>query len=224
MADLPDEKTAQSTASSHESDRPGGALKAGPPMRKIVQFLVAAYVVAMFFAILYFLVKLWPLSAAGATERTEFFWGDVTLAADIRLLLIVAFAGALGAYVHLATSFADYAGNERLAASWVWWYVLRPFIGMALAEVVYLAVRGGLLNSGATATPAAISPYGVAAMSSLTGLFSRQATDKLREVFETLFRTQQKVERKDALPRTNTPGQGDANAEGGKAKAAGAGS
>jgi hypothetical protein len=31
-------------------------------------------------------------------------------------------------------------------------------------------------------------------------LFSKQATDKLREVFETVFRTRQKVERKDALP------------------------
>jgi hypothetical protein len=62
-------------------------------------------------------------------------------------MLIAVLAGALGAYVHLATSFADYAGNERLMASWGWWYLLRPFIGMALAEVVYLSLRGGLLSA-----------------------------------------------------------------------------
>src|SRR4051812_50180972 len=88
------------------------------PMPKVLQFLVAGYVFAMFIAILYFLLKLWPLSITGAPERTEFFWGEVTLPLDVRLLLIAAVSGALGAYVHLATSFADYAGNERLTSSW----------------------------------------------------------------------------------------------------------
>jgi len=201
----------------------GSGIKPSVPMSRAVQFLVAGYVVAMFIAILYFLVKLWPLGTAGAPERTEFFWGDVTLNADIRLIFIAALAGALGAYVHLATSFADYAGNEQLTSSWGWWYLLRPFIGMALAEVVYLAVRGGLLNTGGTAGATAISPYGVAAITALTGLFAKQATDKLREVFETLFQTQQKVERKDALQITSAPAQPDAPAETSKAQAAGAG-
>jgi hypothetical protein len=79
------------------------------------------------------------------------------------------------------------------------------------------AIRGFQVKYG-------LSPYGVAAMSALTGLFSKQATEQLREVFETLFRTQQKVERKDAVPRTNAPGPGDASVEVGKAEAAGAGS
>jgi hypothetical protein len=133
-------------------------------------------------------------------------------------MFVAAIAGALGAYVHLATSFADYAGNERLTVSWGWWYLLRPFIGMSLAEVVYLALRGGLFTAGGSST-GSISVYGVAAVSSLTGLFSKQATDKLREVFETLFRTAQKVERKDALPSI---GPGSPAPEG-KAGAAAAG-
>jgi hypothetical protein len=194
----------------------------GPPMPRILQILVAGYVLAMFVAILYFLVKLWPLGTTGTQEWTEFFWGGMTLATDVRLILIAALAGALGAYVHLATSFADYAGNERLTASWVWWYLLRPFIGMALAEIVYLAVRGGLFNTGASAPANVISPYGVAAITALTGLFSKQATDKLREVFETLFRTQQKVERKDSLSSTGTLVQ-DTTAESNKAQATSAG-
>jgi hypothetical protein len=151
-----------------------------------MQVTIAIYLLATFVSTVYFLVKLWPL-------------GDQqTVPLDIRLLLVAPLAGALGASVHLATSFADFAGNERLSASWTWWYIFRPFIGMALAEIVYLAIRGGLFNTSAGAPN--VNPYGVAAIAALTGLFSRQATDKLREVFETIFRIEQKVERKDPLP------------------------
>ena len=157
-------------------------------MPRTTQFAIAIYLGAVLVSTIYFLVKLWPTG------------GQQTIPLDIRLLLIAPLAGALGAYVHLATSFADYAGNERLTASWTWWYVFRPFIGMALAEIVYLAIRGGFFSAEAAGTPNAINPYGIAAVAALTGLFSRQATDKLREVFETLFRTEHEVERKDALP------------------------
>ena len=180
---------------------PGGRLTPGKPMPKPLQYGLGVYVTGMFFCLLYLLVKTWPLNVASPFEKTEFFWGTVTLPAEIRLMFVAAIAGAFGAYVHLATSFADFAGNEQLKVSWGWWYLLRPFIGMALAEVVYLSLRGGLLTGSGGAT-GAISVYGVSAVAALTGLFSKQATDKLREVFETLFRTTQKVERKDALPST----------------------
>jgi hypothetical protein len=189
----------------------------GRQMPKPMQYSLGAYVIAVFFVLFYLMVKTWPLNL-NAVESTEFFWGTVQLPPEIRLMFVAALAGALGSYVHLATSFADYAGNERLTANWGWWYLLRPFIGMALAEVVYIALRGGLINGGAGNATAAMSPYGVAAIGALSGLFSKQATDKLREVFETLFRTEKKVERKDALPMT--PPAPPA----GKATAAGAGS
>ncbi len=177
----------------------GTSLPPGNPMGRGAQILIATYLLATFVWAAYFVVKLWPPSASDAPQTTDFLWGRVTLPLDIRLLLIAAVAGALGACVHLATSFADYAGNERLTSSWTWWYIFRPFIGMALAEVVYLAIRGGFFNASAGA-PNVINPYGVAAITALTGLFSRQATDKLREVFETLFLARQKVGRKDTLP------------------------
>ncbi len=43
------------------------------------------------------------------------------------------------------------------------------------------------------------NPYGIAGFSALAGMFSRQATDKLREVFETLFTAQKPVKRDDPL-------------------------
>ena len=154
---------------------------------------LGVYIVALLGAILYFLIKLWPVTES-KFEVSEFPWGPVTLALDIRTMLIVALSGALGAYVHLATSFADYAGNDRLMRSWTWWYMLRPCVGAALAEIFYMTLRGGLVTG-----TEAVSLHGVAALASLTGLFSRQGTDKLRELFEHAFRTEKMTERKNAL-------------------------
>jgi hypothetical protein len=107
---------------------------------------------------------------------------------EVRLLILVAVAGALGSFIHLATSYANYLGNRQLVSSWKWWYILRPFIGSALAAIIYFAARGGLLSGVAGAGD--LSPYGITALAGLTGMFSKQATDKLREVFENLFKTE----------------------------------
>jgi MYXO-CTERM domain-containing protein len=91
----------------------------------------------------------------------------------------------------------DYVGNRKFVKSWTWWYLLRPFIGVALALLVYFAIRGGLI-SGSTGADS-LSPYGIAALAGLAGLFSRQATDKLREVFETMFKADHPPQRSDKL-------------------------
>ena len=106
---------------------------------------------------------------------------------DERLLLLVIVAGMLGSFIHGATSLADYMGNNRFSRRWTWFYVLRPVIGMALALVFYFVIRGGFLTTNVGATD--INPYGIAALAGLVGMFSKQATDKLSEVFTTLFRS-----------------------------------
>ena len=117
---------------------------------------------------------------------------------DERLLLLVIVAGILGAFVHGATSLADYIGNNNFNKSWTWFYLLRPAIGMSLALVFYFVIRGGFLST--TGGAADINPYGIAALAGLVGMFSKQATDKLGEVFGTLFRS--------------APGEGDAKRKG----------
>jgi hypothetical protein len=69
----------------------------------------------------------------------------------------------------------------------MWWYLLRVFVGSSLAVLFYFAIRGGFL--GAATNSAEINPYGIAALAGLVGLFSKQGTDKLREIFDTAFRT-----------------------------------
>ena len=153
---------------------------------------IGLYQVVFALALMGLLFALWPeRPAKDAPWIRQLQIGDWKreIGDDARLILIVLCAGALGSYVHAATSFASYVGNRRLMLSWAWWYVLRPFIGMALALIFYFVVRGGLMSTGAAASD--MSVFGVAAVAGLVGMFSKQATDKLRELFDNLFRTEQ---------------------------------
>ncbi|MFL6698403.1 MAG: hypothetical protein ACJ8GJ_14670 [Vitreoscilla sp.] len=150
--------------------------------------------VSLAIALAYLLACIWPASfapdTAGSKQVAIVFIGtsaQLATTADVQLLMLVMVAGALGSFLHTATSFADFVGNEKLARSWLWWYLLKPFIGMGLAVIFYLVIRGGLLSAGTEAGK--VNIYGIAALAGLTGMFSKQATDKLGEVFTTLFQT-----------------------------------
>ena len=121
---------------------------------------------------------------------------------DQGLIVLALLAGALGAFMHAAQSFAAFVGNRELKLSWVWWYVLRPPIGSVLGLLLYFVARAGLLGGASDS----VSPYGVVAIGGLGGWFSKQATNKLAEVFDTLFRTANPPEQKDALAKgANVP-------------------
>jgi hypothetical protein len=171
-----------------------------PAERGNPALFLGIYVVLLNLLLIYLLIMIWPGKIPVEPGKVRLLlgrWWEVTLETEIRYLLIVVLSGAMGSYIHLATSFADFVGNRKLKASWGWWYLVRPFIGMALALVVYFVVRAGLIG-GAGGT-SSMSPYGAAAIAGMCGLFSKQATDKLREVFENLFRTEKKSERADPL-------------------------
>jgi hypothetical protein len=169
----------------------------------ILSRLMGVYLVLLNLGLVYVLVKIWPGTVPfGPRNNVFFLWGHragVDLWIETRYLLIVAVVGALGSYIHLATSFADFMGNRQFVSSWMWWYLVRPFIGTALALVLYFAVRGGLITGNAGAEN--LSPYGIAAIAGLAGMFSKQAADKLREVFEDLFKTTP-IPRSDPLVTT----------------------
>jgi hypothetical protein len=158
------------------------------PMSRLAVLAFGMYFIALNITLIYMLIKLWPpVSDANTVGDLNLFGYAFRVFPETRYLLIVGVAGALGSYIHSATSFADFLGNRCLIRSWAWWYLLRPFIGTTLAFMTYFVVRGGLITSGGTS--ANLSPYGVAAIAGLSGMFSKQATDKLGEIFDTLFKT-----------------------------------
>ena len=119
---------------------------------------------------------------------------------DRGLLLLAFFAGIAGSFLHAAQSLSSYVGNAEFKASWTTWYFLRPWIGGVLGFAIYFALRAGLI-----AGVSGINPYGVVALGLLGGWFSKTTTDKLQEVFDTLFKTDEDKKRKNKLQAAPGP-------------------
>ncbi len=133
-----------------------------------------------------------PSPASGRTalpdpETIYFFAGrfHASVYAETRLLLIVMLAGALGSLMHSLRSLYWYTGNRKMVWSWAAFYMLLPFTGAILATIFYFVVRGGFFSPQASFENT--SPFGFAALSALVGLFSPQATLKLKDIAETIF-------------------------------------
>jgi hypothetical protein len=97
----------------------------------------------------------------------------------------VALAGVIGAMLHGLRSLSRYVGEQYLFRSWISYYILLPLVGAILATIVYLVLRAGLLPGASSSSQP--DPYGISAIAALVGLFSAQAAEKLKAVFETLF-------------------------------------
>lgn len=154
--------------------------------------LLGVFLTALVAASVYGLIAMWPAVEAATSRQphpatVHVFGARWQPTHEVALLLLVVSASALGGALHATISFTDYVGNGRLMTSWIWWYVLRVLLGTALAVLFYFALRGGLFSAN---TPTnVINPFGIGALAGLVGLFHKQAADKLREMFDTMFRT-----------------------------------
>ena len=166
------------------TDGPPDDSSAGKAMGGFACAVFGGYLVILLVTLVYVLMKVWPEKLPVDSPALLGRW-TFDLPAERRYLVIVVISGALGSFIHLATSFADFVGNRRLVRSWMWWYLLRPFIGIALALLFYFAFRGGLMTASSSATD--LSVFGIAAIAGLAGMFSKQVTDKLREICDTAF-------------------------------------
>jgi hypothetical protein len=138
---------------------------------------------------------------------------DAHINRELDLLWLVLLAGSLGSFLHTAQSYSDYVGNRTLKISWTWWYAFRPFIGAGLALVFYAAVRGGFMAiaTGSNAKASELNPFGVVSIAAMVGMFSKAATMKLGDVFDTLFKSDKAKESKDKLAgpsQTSSPAAG----------------
>lgn len=102
-------------------------------------------------------------------------------ASDKTMVLLVLLAGALGGVVHALRSFFWYVGEQKLLWHWVPMYMLLPFASSALGFVFYLVIRAGLYE------PRGGTAYLLVGLAALVGMFSAQATEKLKKVAEGIF-------------------------------------
>lgn len=184
---------------------------------------LTAVFLTMLIYIVYLLFQLWPtpnllhaecvggLVAPECSPQLKLFLiGHWTPLLDHRLMAIVAICGCLGSYIHATTSLSDFVGNRTLLRSWTVWLFMRIPIGGALALGMYFVLRGiGAISlnglqavggQGAPVVPLQVNPFSFAAIGTLTGMFTKQATDKLAEVFDVLLRSA--VKRADLLNPT----------------------
>ena len=164
----------------------------------LVGVIVSSIVlVAVGLAIVQSLVELWPAVDSATQTRAAgvlapdhqialaFGFIQFTSSASTSLIVLAFVAGALGAFIHVATSYATYVGNATLLWRWLLWYAVRLLIGAALGAVFYFLIRGGFFSTDLLS--ADINPYGIAGIAALVGMLSKQATDKLTNLFESLF-------------------------------------
>jgi hypothetical protein len=189
----------------------------GPPLTYLNSrgiLMLGIYLGLSSLLLLYLMTAFWPqlreeqgAPAAGAdcADKVTLFAFCFPVPQDTRLHVIVLLGGAIGSMVHALKSFIAYTGNRRFIASWLWWYVLRAPLGAMLALIFYLAIRGGLLALGAQSKVAGLGVFAVAAIATLVGLFTEQATNKLKEVFDALFTTSRPDEMADKLTETPVP-------------------
>jgi hypothetical protein len=192
-----------------------GPPEQGIPRRYLVGLFGASLfgllVLAVGASLVYILIKIWPsvpqasnagtggTSSSGTANKIELFQGlfGFHLLPETALIVLTGVMGGIGATIFIAVSFGDYVGNRRFAKNWIWFYLVRFFVGPALALIFYFAVRGGFLATSASGTD--INPYGIAALAGLVGLYSKRAGDKLKEVFDTLFQVSQDEARGDGI-------------------------
>jgi hypothetical protein len=170
------------------------------------QPLIGILLFVIFFLLVAMLIGVWPIyeaSSKDAIKATWFLNHALGTNLDVRLFVVVALSGAIGSSIQAAKSFAMHMGEGDFKAGYVAWYFLRFPIGIGLALLTYLVIRGGFLAgsfSESAVVAKSINPFGIAAVAALTGMFAREASDKLSEIFLNIFRTEKDNTHKPAAP------------------------
>jgi IPT/TIG domain len=143
-----------------------------------------------------FLVQLWFATTAlqsGTTGTVEFLGQHQPFTTDSAFVMIALSGGALGGTLHAISSLAKHIAHGDFDWRWTTWYLTNPLAGAALATIFLFVLQAGLIgtSSPATGTPATGTSsenlYGIAAIATLSGLFTRHALEKLKKIFDVAF-------------------------------------
>jgi len=110
---------------------------------------------------------------------------------EFRYLTITIFAAGIGSMITTILGYLKHASvDQDFDPAFSPWYIARPIMGVLLGVVFYFVLKGGLLATIPDAANVEINEFGLAGLGGLVGLFSKNAIEKLREIFNVLFRTE----------------------------------
>jgi hypothetical protein len=152
-----------------------------------------------------------PLMEAGTAidankpANLSYLWWSGTATKPGVFVLVSLIGGALGGALHAVASLTRHMADGDFGAEWTMWYLTNPLVGASLATAFLFVLQAGL---GGQLAPTTGGLYGIAAVATLTGLFSRHALDKLKEIFNVAFASKDAADSGATDPgKTTDPGQ-----------------
>lgn len=124
---------------------------------------------------------------APLAKQSRNSFGHLLGSADLELLMLFGALGILGGCVHGISSIAYHKGVDNYTPTWTLYYLSRPVLGAILAPSLCLLLRGKL--AGESLKVDDLNLFGYCTVAFLTGLFSGEALNNLRDVAEALFRS-----------------------------------
>lgn len=121
------------------------------------------------------------------------------LTGDGYFFWVVLVAGMIGAIIRCIFSYFRHLGFGDFSLDWAWFYLMLPFGGAILSLVLYFVIRGGFYSSS-LGKDLSLNLFSFAALGALTGLYSENAMEKLKQVAESLLTP---VEPKSNKPKDN---------------------
>lgn len=122
---------------------------------------------------------------------------------QIQELLVIMFAAGVGSSVTNILGFLSHASVQKdFDPAYTPWYIARPVLAMLLGLIFYFVIKGGLIVLTAGNTTSGVNElnlWTLSAIGALVGLFSQNAFEKLRKLFDTLFITE--ADKKDKMNR-----------------------
>ena len=171
--------------------------------------IVLIYLMISTVALVYSMIKFWPYEPllGNSTSVVTYLNSRFDIHDEIRLLLLVTFAGGLGGMVHALRSFVWYVGNQDLESNWIPMYILTPFIGTVIGLVFYIVIRGGFYSPETITKEPNLFVF--VALACITGMFTEQAIMKLKEISEAILTKPETGKDKDKKNNTEKENPGN---------------
>lgn len=159
---------------------------------RILKIFLIFLAIIFLYTLYVFWPGLTPNDSCDCSEITFLFW-HLNLTVDTILLILIGVAGALGSLLYALRSLTWHLGKKSADDRWIFWYYAKPLIGIILAEIFYVVIRGGFFSLDASINDANF--YTFIGLGGLVGLFSESAIAKLQEIASAIFSIPEKAEK-----------------------------